>query len=94
MIGVVGKIKICYNLSGTQYVDVIDPSITSEFELKHCKIIKFRIEEITYIEDTIYEVTMSLLKPRFVEDEYLVDRSGMSFHIDEYGVSGNISLCF
>lgn len=94
MVGVVGYMKICYGMSGDQYEEMIDPQITAEFCLKYCNQVKFRIEEVTYIEDTVYGVVLSLLEPQFREDEYIVSSGNTDFLIEEYDIAGNISLCF
>ena len=94
MIGVVGNLKICYTLCGYQHEEIIDPKTTSEFCLKNCPEIKFRIEEITYIEDTVYGVVLSLISPQYREDEYLVGSDTADFVIEEFGAAGYFSLCF
>ena len=94
MIGVVGNIKVCYIISGNQHEEIVDPKITSEFCLKYCSSIKFRIEEVTYIEDTVYGVVLSLIEPHIKEDEYIVDGGTTNFKIEEYCVIGRFSLCY
>ena len=94
MVGVVGNIKVCYSISGNRYEEIIDPRITTEFCLSHCEKIKFRIEEVTYIEDTVYGVVLSLIAPHMREDEYIVSRGATDFSIEELCAEGNFSLCF
>lgn len=94
MVGVVGNMKICYVISGNQFEEIIDPKTTSEFCLKYCPQVKFQIEEVTYVEDTVYGVVLSLIKPHLSEDEYIVGNGNTDFSIEEYGITGYISLCF
>lgn len=94
MVGVIGRLKICYEISNIQYEEVIAIQTTSEFPLKYCPQVKFRVEEVTYIEDTVYGVVLSLIEPQFREDEYMVGSGSTSFRIKEYGVVGELSLCF
>lgn len=94
MVGVVGNIKIRYDMSGERYEEIVDPKATPEFCLKCCDQVKFRIEEVTYIEDTVYGVVLSLLEPELREDEYIVGSGNTDFFIEEYGIVGSISLCF
>ena len=94
MVGVVGKIKICYAILGNQYEEVIDPRTTLNFSLKYCPQIQFRIEEVTYIEDTIYGVTLSLIEPQFRDSEFIVGNGITNFSIEEYGITGYFSLYF
>ena len=94
MEGVIGNLKICYVMSDNQYEEIINPKTTSEFCLKLNSKVKFRIEEITYIEDTVYEVVLSLIEPLFKEDEFIVSSGNTFFSIEEYGITGYFSLCF
>ena len=94
MIGVVGNIKVCYSISGKQYEEIIDPQTTSEFCLRYCNNVKFRVEEVSYIEDTIYGVVLSLIEPNFREDEFIIGSETTDFSIEELGVFGYFSLCF
>ena len=93
MIGIVGKIKVSYSVSGEYYEEIIDIMENKDFPLSDCPGVRFKIEEITYIEDTIYGVVLSLLEPSFKEDEYIVDNS-VTFSVDELNVKGTLSLTF
>ncbi|MCM1233707.1 MAG: hypothetical protein NC489_26630 [Ruminococcus flavefaciens] len=94
MIGIVGKIKISYCMSMEEYEESYDPKTTNEFCLSQCNKVRFRVEEITYIEDTIYGVVLSMLEPYFMEDEFIIDDRVAEFKINEYGISGKISLSY
>lgn len=94
MIGIVGNMKVRYRILGNQYEQIVNPQTTSEFCLMNCKQVKFRIEEVTYIEDTVYGVVLSLLEPQFKEDEFIVGSGNVDFYVEEYGVTGDFSLCF
>lgn len=94
MVGVVGNIKVCYTTSGNQHEEIIDPKTTSEFCLKYCADIRFRIEEVTYIEDTVYGVVLSLIEPQFREDEYIIGSGTTDFSVEACCTTGFFSLCF
>ncbi len=94
MIGIVGKIKVSYCMLKEKYEELYDPITTNEFCLSQCKKVRFRVEEITYIEDTIYGVVLSMLEPYFKEDEFIIDSREVEFKINEYGISGKISLSY
>jgi periplasmic divalent cation tolerance protein len=94
MYGIVGNLKITYCVSGRSFEDFVDIHETLEFSLKHCEQAKFRIEEVTYIEDTVYGVVLSLLEPEYIEDEYLIGSGNTHFSIERLDVSGDIALNF
>ena len=94
MFGVVGKVKIDYQINDNHYEEIIDPQTTSDFSLTGCNNVKFRIEEVTYVEDTVYGVVLSLVEPEYKEDEYIVGNNRADFSIDEYNIVGIISLMF
>ena len=94
MLGVVGNIKIRYSINETQYEQIVDPQTTEEFCLEHCENVRFRVEEVTYIEDTVYGVVLSLLEPEYREDEYLVGSITSCFKIEKYKITGFISMSY
>ena len=94
MLEVVGALKVCYTIFGNQYEEIIDPKSTTEFCLEYCNKIKFRIEEVTYIEDTVYGIVLSLITPWLKEDEYIVDGGTTYFSIEEFDIAGYFILCF
>ncbi len=93
MLGVVGRIKINYSYQNKNFEEIIDPQNVSEFSLKHCNLVKFQVEDITYIEDTVYGVTLFLIEPEYVDEEIFVGSNGASFDIEKLCISGTISLC-
>lgn len=94
MLGVVGKLKITYHVDGIFYEETIDPQAVSLFRLSHCDKILFKVEELTYIEDTIYGAVVTMIEPKQPGSEYLVDGTITEFSAGELGISGTISLCF
>ena len=94
MLGVVGKIKICYCFQNEEFEEIIDPQAVSEFSLEYCNLVKFQVEEVTYIEDTVYGVELLLIEPEYVDEEILVGSNSANFAVDKLGISGTISLCF
>ncbi|MBR4049515.1 MAG: hypothetical protein IKK09_03380 [Clostridia bacterium] len=94
MLGVVGKIKINYCFQNEIFEEIIDPQAVSEFSLDHCDKVKFVVEEIVYVEDTVYGVVLRLIEPNYVDDEFFVGSTSASFEIKDLGVNGTIALCF
>lgn len=94
MIGIVGQLKVNYTTDGKRYEEIIDPQNSAEFSLKHCAFVKFKIEEVTYIEDTIYGLVISMIAPLEKDEEYVVSDRTVEFDVKGYNVSGSFSLCF
>ena len=94
MIGVVGKLKICYSVSGNSFEEIADPSEKAVISLKQCASVVFRIEEVNYIEDTIYGAVLSLLEPQYLEDAYIIGSGATEFAVDSLKVNGTISLLY
>ena len=94
MLGVVGKIKINYFFQNETYEEIVDPQAVSEFTLEHCSQVKFQVEEVTYVEDTVYGVTLLIVEPECVSDEIFVGSISAGFNIDKIGIHGKIVLCF
>ena len=94
MIGIVGNLLVRYIINESEYTEFFDPRITEVFCLSQKPNVKFRIEEVTYVEDTVYGVTISLIEPVLREDEYLVGSGKTEFSIDIFGIHGYFELSF
>lgn len=94
MIGIVGQLKVSYTTDGKQYEEIIDPQKSAEFNLEHCTLVKFKIDEVTYIEDTIYGLVISMISPLKKDEEYVVSDRTVEFDVKGYNVSGSFSLYF
>ena len=94
MLGVVGRIKINYCYQNTMFEEIVNPQTVSEFSLEHCDLVKFEVEEVTYVEDTVYGVVLLIIEPNYVDDEIFVGSTSASFEIKELGINGTIALCF
>lgn len=94
MIGVIGNILISYQIGEDNYKDIINPMTTKYFALSKCDQIKFKIEEVLFIEDTVYSVVLSMLEPYFKEDEFIIDNKSSEFEVHELDIKGKISLYF
>lgn len=94
MIGVVGRLKITYTVQARQFEETFDLSACQELSLGNAKDVAFKVEEVNYIEDTVYSAVLSLLKPRYLEDEYLVDSGVTEFEIPESHIRGKMELIF
>lgn len=95
MLGVVGKLKVEYCVGNTRYDEIIDVANVKEFHLEGASEVVFIVEEIRYIEDTIYYVALSSCKLCQLEDnEIVVDGKGVQFDIPETCIRGNMRLVF
>lgn len=94
MIGIVGYLRVRYSINEENYEEIINPNTTEEFCLAHCNFAKFRIEEVTYIEDTIYGIVISMIAPHSKDEEFFISDNTIQFEIEEYNIIGNFSLCF
>lgn len=94
MIGVVGKVKISYTVDGVENMDVFDLVRSKEIELSGATGVRFRVEEVSYIEDTVYEATLSLIAPIVLIDEYSVGSECAEFEIKKQNIKGVMSLTY
>ena len=94
MIGVVGNVKISYTVNGVPYEDSFDLVTSKEIELTGIKGVKFRVEEVNYIEDTVYGATLSMIEPLLLIDEYSIGGETAEFEIQDIGVKGIMKLAF
>ena len=94
MIGVVGKIRISYTVNGVRYKEVFDLVRSKEIELSNASGVKFRVEEVSYIEDTVYEATLSLMTPTVMVDEYSVGSDCAEFEIEQQKIKGVMELTY
>jgi len=90
MKGIVGNLLIKYSIENKTYCDTVNMIYQKEFSLTGCPAIKFTIDEITYIEDTIYGVEISFED----EDWYVSGNEPTTFQIEKYNISGTIELSF
>ena len=60
MIGIVGKLEINYDVNGIQCNKIINLMECSKFLLDGIEGHEFIVDEIAYIEDTIYGVTIMM----------------------------------
>lgn len=95
MIGVVGKLKVNYYISETVFEDIIDFTKVEGFSLSQDTEVYFKVEEVNYIEDTIYGATLSLVKPYKKDDEYFIyGGDPVKFEIPEKQIRGTMMLSF
>ena len=95
MIGVVGKLKISYKVFDQEYEDVIEITQIKEFQLSHVHGVCFSIDEVQYIEDTVYGVDLTLISPINFENEFFIyGRDRVDFSIPDRNLTGTMSLKF
>ena len=95
MIGVVGKLKISYKVSNQDYEEIIEVTQIKQFQLSNVPEVCFSIDEIQYIEDTVYGVDLTLTAPKAPENEYFIyGRDCVAFSIPSCNLTGTMSLKF
>lgn len=92
MIGIVGVIQISYMYKGNNYTESINPLSCSVFPLSACEDVRFKIDEVSYIEDTVYGVVLLLDAPGVLDEEYLIDGGDTAFTVPALGIYGSIKL--
>lgn len=95
MLGVVGRIKINYIVENKEYTDIVDISKEENFSLIGAPEVVFKVEEIDYIEDTIYGVTLIIVSPIIEDNEFFVSgNEPILFSIESTHIKGTLNLCF
>lgn len=94
MFGIVGKLKIVYSTLTGSYEESIDILNTKKFSLVGAPNVFFSVEEVQYIEDTIYYVVLSSYESNPHSEEIVVDGNGVDFELPDYQVAGHMSLAF
>ena len=89
MIGIVGNLVFEYTYKGKSYIDTFSPSATDEIKLGDGEI-TVAVDEVTYIEDTIYGVELSYLEL----DWYVSGNTAREFKIPELDLCGTVMLSF
>ena len=90
MIGIVGSLLIKYEYNSKNYSDVVNLVNQKEFVLTGNPLVRFFIDEITYIEDTIYGVEISCGE----DDWYISGNEPLEFSLEKFGITGTIELSF
>lgn len=95
MIGVVGKLKISYKVSEKEFEEIIEITQTKQFQLSNVPEVHFSVDEIQYIEDTVYGVDLTLISPKAPENEYFIyGRDCINFSIPSCNLIGTMCLKF
>lgn len=90
MIGIVGEILLKYTFNGKNYEEIIDLHGIESYTLKANDKVKFIIDGVDYIEDTIYGVELSTS-----EDSYYVSGNEKAeFEIVSENIKGSMELVF
>lgn len=94
MIGVVGKVKFSYWVNDVFYEEKYDLAFSREIRLSGVEGVAFRVEEVNYIEDTVYGATLSMIEPRLLIDEYMIGSERATFEIKDKNLKGFMELAF
>lgn len=91
MIGIIGKLNVEYKVNDCDYVEVFEIGEEEKYVLTGCPECSLFIEEVTYIIDTIYGVSVY-----FNDDEddslYVSENREETFELSEYGVKGKMKI--
>ena len=94
MLGIVGKVKITYCVDEHTHIESYDLVNAEEIRLKGIEGVVFRVEEVIYIEDTVYGATLSMIEPKQLLDEFSIGSYNASFEIPELNLYGSMELSF
>jgi len=94
MIGVVGKVKFSYWVNEKHYEEKYDLAFSDEIKLSGIDGVVFRVEEVNYIEDTVYGATLSMIQPLQLIDEYTIGGQCAEFEIKSKNLKGTMELVF
>ena len=94
MIGVVGKVKLSYWVNDVFYEEKHDLAFSREIRLSGIEGVAFRVEEVNYIEDTVYGATLSMIEPLLLIDEYMIGSERATFEIKDKNLKGFMELAF
>ena len=94
MDGIVGKLKVQYTVNNSdEIIETIDAQHTEKFCLKAANNCVVVIDEIQYIEDTVYNIDLHFECDS--ECDYSVGgNEPILFEIPTYGIRGMFSLSF
>ena len=68
--------------------------IQSFLRLSGIEGVAFRVEEVNYIEDTVYGATLSMIEPLLLIDEYMIGSERATFEIKDKNLKGFMELAF
>jgi len=88
MIGVIGKIVVDYQWKNKSYQEEFDISNAQHFSLKYISDCVFVIDEVDYIEDTIYGVDININD----EEIYLSGNAIAKFKLPLHDINGTMRL--
>ena len=94
LVGVVGKLRFEYTANGHEFTEIVDIIGNRDFRLTGIDDVLISIDEVTYIEDTIYAVEMSVLEPPNNEYIFVSGSLATEFIIKPYDIRGTVSLDF
>lgn len=91
MIGVVGRLNIEYKINGKEYQEVFEIGEDESHILVGCKECTLYIEEVAYVIDTIYGVSL-YFNDNDEDSIYVSGNSTEEFTIKDYGITGKIKI--
>lgn len=96
MIGVVGDLQINYIANDNEYVEIFKITEISNFRLKNYSEIQFNVDEVYYIEDTVYGVSVSVDIEDKGDDNCFQVTTGRvtEFSLPQYNIAGTMKLKF
>lgn len=92
MVGIVGKLSVEYSVKGKEYKEVFDIGEDERYILKGCPECNLFIEEVTYIIDTIYGVTVCINDDDDDESIYVAENREEEFSISDLSINGKMKI--
>lgn len=91
MIGIVGKINIKYTVGITEYEELVEVTNEDTYYLQGCNRCKLVIDEVYYIEDTVYGVSVYFNDN---EDDSVIifGYEPVNFEIKEFNIVGTMKI--
>lgn len=91
MVGIVGKLLVEYNVRGKEYKEIFDIGEEERYILEGCPECNLFIEEVTYIIDTIYGVTVCI-NDDDEESIYVSENREEKFSVSDLNINGKMKI--
>lgn len=91
MIGIIGKIYLKYTVGFNEYEELVEVNNESIYYLQGCNRCKLVIDEVYYVEDTVYGVNVYFNDNE--DDSFMVfGNESVNFEIKEFDIAGTMKI--
>lgn len=91
MIGIIGKINIKYTVGSNEYEEIVEVKNENTYYLQGCNRCKLVIDEVYYVEDTVYGVNVYFNDNE--DDSFVVfGNESVNFEIKEFDIVGTMKI--